>query len=195
MPETLGPVSWERMVGAVEDVRQRLLRATAALDAAGVPYAVVGGNAVAAWVSRVDRAAVRNTQDVDLLIARQDLEAVKTALTSVGFIYRHAAKIDMFLDGPEAKFRDAVHVLYADEKVKPEYTMPSPSLTESERATDFQLLSLTALVTMKLTSFRDKDRVHLRDLIEVGLVDESWTERFTGELADRLQQILDTPEG
>ena len=27
---------------------------------------------------------------------------------------------------------------------------------------------------MKLTSFRDKDRTHLRDLISVGLVDESW---------------------
>lgn len=62
-----GEVSWERMIGAVEKVRSRLLRAAAALEAAGVPYAVVDGNAVAAWVSRVDESAVRNTQDVDLL--------------------------------------------------------------------------------------------------------------------------------
>ena len=27
---------------------------------------------------------------------------------------------------------------------------------------------------MKLAAFRDKDRVHLRDLVFVGLVDESW---------------------
>jgi len=49
------------MIRAVEKVRARLKRAATALDEAGVPYAVAGGNAVAAWVSRVDEAAVRNT--------------------------------------------------------------------------------------------------------------------------------------
>ncbi len=41
-----GDVSLERMVRAVEKVRERLLRSTSALDQAGVPYAVAGGNAV-----------------------------------------------------------------------------------------------------------------------------------------------------
>jgi len=50
-------------------------------------------------------------------------------------------------------------------------------------------------VRMKLTSYRDKDRTHLRDLISVGLVDASWPRRFPQELADRLQQLLDNPEG
>src|SRR5215467_5514017 len=96
----LGEVSWERMIRAVEKVRDRLLRATAALERAGIPYAVVGGNAVAAWVSRVDEAAVRNTQDVDLLLRRCDLDAATTALSPVGFVRRHVAGIDLFLDGP-----------------------------------------------------------------------------------------------
>ena len=48
---------------------------------------------------------------------------------------------------------------------------------------------------MKLISFRDKDRMHLRDLIAVGLVDEAWPGRFPVELARRLQAILDDPEG
>ena len=61
----LKPFSWQRMIEAVQAVRDRALRATAALERAGIPYAVAGGNAVAAWVPRVDRAAVRNTQDVD----------------------------------------------------------------------------------------------------------------------------------
>src|SRR5437764_3787656 len=107
------------MNNAVEKVRQRLLRAAAALDKAGVPYAVAGGNAVAAWVSRVDEAAVRNTQDVDLLLRRSDLPAAKMALAKAGFIYRHAKSLDMFLDGPGAKARDAVHLVFAGEKVKP----------------------------------------------------------------------------
>src|SRR3954471_21250040 len=99
------------MVRAVEKVRERLARATAALEAAGVPYAVIGGNAVATWVARVDKAAVRNTQDVDLLLRRQDLDAAAAALAPAGFVRRHVAGIDLFLDGPNAKARDALHVI------------------------------------------------------------------------------------
>src|SRR6266487_3030737 len=100
-----GEVSWERMIRAVEKVRQRLRRAVAALEPAGVPYAVAGGNAVAAWVSRVDEAAVRNTQDVDILLHRADLPAAKAALAKAGFVHRHAKGFDRFLDGPTAKAR------------------------------------------------------------------------------------------
>ena len=66
----------DRMERAVAKVRERLLRATAALDQAKVPYAVVGGNAVASWVATVDKGAVRNTRDVDLLVRRSDLADV-----------------------------------------------------------------------------------------------------------------------
>src|SRR5712671_3530093 len=93
-----GKVSWERMIGAVEKVRQRLRRAVAALEAAGVPYALADGNTVAAWVSRVDEAAVRNTQDVDILLRRADLPAAIAAMTQAGFVHRHAASLEMFLD-------------------------------------------------------------------------------------------------
>jgi hypothetical protein len=48
---------------------------------------------------------------------------------------------------------------------------------------------------MKLTSFRDKDRVHLRDLIDVGLIDESWLEKTPAVLRLRLRQLLENPEG
>jgi hypothetical protein len=48
---------------------------------------------------------------------------------------------------------------------------------------------------MKLTSFRDKDRVHLRDLIDVGLMDESWLEKIPAALRPRLQLLLENPEG
>src|SRR5947207_13231856 len=102
----LGPFSLDRMVRAVEKVRERLLRATGALEQAQLPYAVADGNAVAAWVSRVAESAVRNTRDVDLLIRRADLESVKEALEAVGFRYSHSSGIDMFLDGPNAKARD-----------------------------------------------------------------------------------------
>ena len=83
----LGPFSLDRAVSAVEKVRERLLHATAALENAGLAYAVAGGNAVAAWVTRVDEAAVRNTRDVDILLRRADLDAARIALENAGFVY------------------------------------------------------------------------------------------------------------
>jgi len=192
---TYADVSRERMSNAVENVRRRLLRAAHALQSAGVPYAVADGNAIAAWVSRVDEAAVRNTQDVDIVLRRTDLDLARAALERAGFVYRHAANMDMFLDGPEAKARDAVHLVFASEKVRADYAVPVADVSEFEETETFRLLSLDALVRMKLTAFRDKDRVHLRDLMAVGLVDTSWLERVPAALRSRLQELLDSPEG
>lgn len=194
MATTWEPAFLERMVQAVEAVRHRMLRAAAALEGAGVAYAVVGGNAVASWVAKVDKAAVRNTQDVDILLRRADLDAATPPLEAVGFIRRHVSGIDLFLDGPGSKARDAVHVVFAGEKVRPEYTAPAPDVTESEQAGPYRVLALPALVRMKLTSFRIKDRMHLLDLIDVGLIDAGWVEIFPPELGSRLQDLLDHPD-
>ena len=185
----------DRMVLAVERVRDRLLRAAGALEAAGVAYAVVGDNAVAAWVASIDPAAVRNTQDVDILLRRADLEAASRAMSAAGFARREISGVEMFLDGPEAGPREAVHVVLAGERVRPHHVVVAPDVEESVKRDQFRVLSLESLVRMKLTSFRDKDRTHLRDLLDVGLIDASWPARFAPELAARLQQLIDTPEG
>src|SRR5712691_9695328 len=113
----VGPVGWERALMAAEKVKERLRRATQALDGAGVPYAVVGGNAVAEWVARADEDAVRNTRDVDLLVRRADFAAVRAALESAGFVYHHLLDVDVFVDGPHGKPSGGVHLLFAGEKV------------------------------------------------------------------------------
>jgi hypothetical protein len=189
------------MIRAVEKVRERMLRAVRALERANVPYAIAGGNAVAAWVSRVDESAVRNTRDVDILLRRSDLDAARRALAEEGFIYRHTSSLgqpgglDLFLDGPSAGARDAIHIVFAREKVRDDSPAPAPDVTQSEAGDAFRLITLDALVLMKLTAFRDKDRTHLRDLIEVGLIDADWPKRFPDELGHRLQMLLETPQG
>jgi hypothetical protein len=183
------------MVSAVEKVRQRLLKASAALRGAGVPYAVAGGNAVALWVSRVDEAAARNTQDVDVLLRRKDFDAAKSALEAAGFVYRSASGLEMFLDSPTAKARDAVHIVFANEKVRPEEALANPDVSESEDGGLFQVISLEALVRIKLTAWRDKDRTHLRDLIDVGLIDATWPSKLPAVLGKRLRELLENPQG
>lgn len=197
-----GETSWTRMSEGIEKVKARLRRATALLESAGLPYAVIGGNAVAAWVSRVDDSVVRNTRDVDLLVRRSDMEAIVTAMAAGGFIHRSASilggkgRIEMFLDGPDAKARDGVHLIFSGEKVNHESLESSPDVAEIDVThSDFRLVDLDALITMKLTSNRRKDQVHLLDMIEIGMLDESWLERVPVSLRDRLQALLDDPEG
>ena len=188
------------MSDAVENVRRRLLSASKALGDFGVPYAIVGDNAVAAWVSRADESAVRNTRDVDILIRREDLPAATDALQTAGFVHRRVASLgkaghmDVFLDGPDAKVRDAIHILFAEEKALPDSMVANADFTDSEEADDFRLVQLGALVKMKLGAWRDKDRMHLRDLAGVGLLDQTWLPKYEGELRERLQHILDTAD-
>jgi hypothetical protein len=184
---------WQRMTSAVEAVRNRLERACAALDAASVEYAVVGGNAVAVWVGMIDQGAVRNTRDVDILLRRGDLERATQALAAAGFVPVQSFGVTMFLDGPDARPSDSVHIVFSGEKVQANYLLPAPDVAEAERPTVFRVLSLESLVRMKLTSFRLKDRVHLQDLIAVGLVNATWLERLPTELADRLRELLANP--
>jgi len=188
-------VGWERALMAAEKVKERLRRATRALDGAGVPYAVVGGNAVAEWVARMDDEAVRNTRDVDLLVRRADFAAARTALETAGFFYHHILDVDVFIDGPQGKPSGGVHLLFAGEKVRVDDEHPCPELDESERAAEFQVVTLLALVRMKLLAWRDKDRTHLRDMIHVGLIDAAWPGRLPPPFSDRLQQLLDNPNG
>ncbi|MBK9126993.1 MAG: nucleotidyltransferase family protein [Phycisphaerales bacterium] len=69
----------------MQRIEDRLLRVTAALEAAGVPYAVVGGSAVAAWVASIVPAATRTTKDIDLLVRRADLDRITAELGRPGF--------------------------------------------------------------------------------------------------------------
>lgn len=164
------------------------------LERAGVPYAVVGGHAVAAWVASKDLGGVRQTLDVDILIRRADFDATKAALIAAGFEYRHAKGLDMFLD-PGTRAHDGVHLLFANELVREDSIEPNPDVTNSTTFGAYRVIELEALVRLKLTAFRDKDRTHLRDMIGVGLIDQSWTARLPAPLAARLQELLDTPDG
>lgn len=184
-----------RMVGAVQDVRERLGRATTALDAHCVPYAVVGENAAAVWVARIDEAAVRNTPAVEVMVRRPDLPAARRALESAGFVYRTYDGKILFPDGVDAMPRDAVRLFFANEKTRPGDFEAAPDIEPNEIAPPFRVLALEPLVRTLLSTCRNIDHVMIRDLIGVGQIDETWPARFPPELAERLQGILDTPYG
>jgi hypothetical protein len=176
---------------AVDDVTARLERITKALEQTGVAYALVGGQAVAIWVATRDPAAVRTTKDVDILVNRQDLATARAAALAAGMEYFELMGVGMFLEKSDPNPRKAVHLVWAGEKVRPEYPLPSPTIDQSQKLEPGkQVVSLSGLVLMKLMANRDQDRVHLRDLIEVGLVDRDMMPGLPAELAARLDALL-----
>jgi hypothetical protein len=186
----MGTVSFRAHVMAVDRVEKRLRRVTAALRDHGIPYAVIGGNAVAAWVGRVDPSATRATKDVDILVRRSDLDAVSTALASLGFQREDLRSLTLFVDPEEPSRRAGIHLVWADERVQPSYLLPAPSVEEAVLDPEgFHVLDLGALVRMKLTSLRDIDRVHIADMLDVGLVDASVRRQLTEPLRERLREI------
>jgi hypothetical protein len=186
---SLGP--WEKYRMALDDVTARLERITRALEQAQVPYALVGGQAVAIWVATRDPAAVRTTKDVDVLLQRQDLPKARAAALAVGMDYFEVLGVGMFLEKADANPRHAVHLVWAGEKVRPEYPLPSPTVDQNEVLEPGKhVVSLQGLVLMKLMSNRDQDRVHLRDLIDVGLVSRDLLSDLPSELTVRLEALL-----
>ncbi len=184
----------ERMERAVTKLRERLLRATAALNQAGVSYAVVGGNAVASWVATVDEGAVRNTRDIDLLVRRSDLPVITAALEQAGFVRDELLDVVMFRDGAEGKPSEAVHLLFSGEKTRPDHLLAAPEIHTVQDPANFPVIALPSLLSMKLMSNRRKDQVHILDMIGVQLIDRAWLNKLPPELADRLKQLLDTPD-
>jgi len=183
------PSLWERYVMALDEVTERLRRITKALADANVPYALVGGQAVALWVASKDPAAVRTTKDVDILLDRRDLPQARAAAQAARFDYCEVVDVGMFLDRVDPNPRKAIHLVWAGEKVKAEYPLPSPRMDErQELEPGKSVVSLAGLVRMKLMANRDQDRMHLRDMIDVDLI----TREMLGDLPDELARRLET---
>jgi hypothetical protein len=188
-----GPELWQRIERSMELVERRLRKTVGILEAAGIPYAVVGGNAVRIWVAQVDPGAVRATNDVDILIRPADFERMKQAMCDAGFSHRQTAGLDMFVECENESARNAIHVVLAGDMVRLDDFEANPDVEPSEHGDDFRTLPLEKLVRMKLNSFRLKDRVHLLDMIQVGLIDQSWCSLFPAPLQSRLQELIDNP--
>ncbi len=174
----------------VEQLFEVLKRATDALSRAGIEYRIVGGLAVFLHIEQRDPLAARMTRDVDLAVDRRDLAAIAEAVRDFGFEYRHTAGIDLLIDRKQPKARSAVHLIFVREKVRPEYIESVPGFSAAVKTEEGLLLAPVAdLVRMKLTSFRLRDRVHLKDMDGVGLITPEIEAALSAPLLDRLEHV------
>jgi hypothetical protein len=127
------------------------------------------------------------TRDVDLTVRRSDLDRIKLAAARNGFRFRHSFGEDMLIYGDEQSAKNAVHLIFSGEKAPP---------IEPERkrihGKEVMVIPVADLVQMKLTSNRDKDRVHIRSMDAAGLLTHEAERRLTPELLSRLKHIRET---
>jgi hypothetical protein len=160
-----------------------------AFATAGLEYRVVGGLAAYLYVEEEEPAAGRLTRDIDITVRREDLERIAEAVKPVGLEYRHAAGVDMLVQTAAPTAKRAVHLVFAGEKVRPEYPEATPVFGPSQTLRGIRLVPVADLVRMKLTSFRLKDQVHLKDLDEVGLITAEIEDGLTPFLRQRLADV------
>jgi hypothetical protein len=181
---------FENKVDQLFEVASRLAKA---LSQAGIEYRVVGGFAAYMHVNELEPMAARLTRDIDVAIDRADLDAIIEATRPYGFRYRHAAGVDMLVDAEAPKAHSAVHLLFIGEKVRKEYAEAVPVFSPAARYENgISIISVADLVKMKLTSFRDKDRVHVRDMDGVGLITAEVEAGLSPILQERLKLIRAT---
>jgi hypothetical protein len=172
-----------------------LHRISDTLAAADIPYEVVGGLAVLIHVEEASPEHSSLTRDVDLMVRRSDLDRIKEAASSGGFQFRHAAGIDMLVYGEASPARNAVHLIFSEEKVRPDYLAQTPAIVPERKyihGKDVLIISVADLLLMKLTSFRLKDQVHIKSLDAAGLITQNMESGLTPELAARLKHIRET---
>jgi len=165
------------------------------LEQAGVPHELVGGLAVFLHVENADSTHSSLTRDIDIMIRRDDLPRVVAIAEGHGFRFRHSAEIDMLLYGESTSARDAVHLLYAGEKVKATQLESHPDIRPVQaglHGQDFRVIPVIDLVRMKLSSYRDKDRVHVRGMDAAGLITSEVERGLSDELLARLRNVRET---
>ena len=181
----------ERLFGLVGIMH----KITAALASESIPYEVVGGLAVLIHVEEAKPEHSTLTRDVDIMVRRSDLDQIKLAAEKHGFRFRHAAGVDMLIYGDAESAKNAVHLVFSGEKVRPHYAAPTPPIDPEPKnilGKDVMVIPVADLLRMKLTSNRDKDRVHVRSMDAAGLLTSAVEEKLPGEFLALLRHIRET---
>jgi hypothetical protein len=156
---------------------------------AGLEYRVIGGLAAYLYVEELEPDAGRLTKDIDIIVRRDDLEAIARAVMPFGLQYSRVKGADMLVQTGQPSTRRAVHMIFSGEKVREEYPDPVPELGAFLTLHGVRLVPVEDLIRLKLTSYRLKDEMHLKDLDEAGVITPEIESQLTPLQLDRLRQM------
>jgi len=110
-----------------------LHRIADSLSSDQIPYEVVGGLAVLIHVEEASPEHAALTRDVDLMVRRADLERIKSAAAADGFRFRHVAGVDMLVYGDTPSVKNAVRLLFSEERIRADYPADPPAIAPERK--------------------------------------------------------------
>lgn len=159
------------MSDAADGSRRPLTRVLAAFDGAGIPYAVGGDHAAAAWLESAGGRAKAPPRRLDVIIREPDLSATEAALANAGFISSSRGS-RRFVDRTDQT---------ASVEIYPTAPFPAPGdvvyeahVIEAVKLGSMRVLERKALVTWLLGTFEKQERIYLKAMVRAGLIDRSW---------------------
>lgn len=175
------------------DVFTTLQNLTRRLENEKIPYALVGGLALAA------HGFVRMTQDVDLLMTREGLEIFKQRFLGRGYV--------LTFSGAQKTFRDTetqvrIEILITgdypgDGKPKP-VAFPDPSVVFTERG-GMHVIPIETLIELKLASgmsapHRLRDLADVQDLIATLNLPIEFAETLNTSVRETFRQLWNSAQ-
>jgi len=175
------------------DVFTTLQNLTRRLDDAKIPYALVGGLALAA------HGFVRMTQDVDLLMTQEGLDAFKENFSGRGYLPAFSGAKKTFRD-TETQVRIEILVTGdypGDGKPKP-VAFPDPSIVFTELG-GMRVIPIETLIELKLASgmsapHRLRDLADVQDLIAALQLPIAFAEKLDESVRDTFRQLWDNAQ-
>jgi len=172
-----------------------LHKITDALTAERIAHELIGGLAVLIHVEEANPEYSTLTRDVDIMVRRAGLGRIKKAAARKGFRFRRVVRVDMLLYGDTNSAKNAVHLVFSGEKVRLNQATLNPRIKPERKhihGKEVMVAPVADLVRMKLSSFRDKDRVHVRSMDAARLITPDVEKNLTPELAARLKHVRET---
>ncbi|MBY0457523.1 MAG: nucleotidyltransferase family protein [Gemmataceae bacterium] len=169
-------------------VQHTLRRITQRLEGLGISYAVVGGLALFFHGYR------RFTEDVDILVTREDLKTIHDKLEGMGYLppFTGSKHLRDTTTGVKVEFLTTGD-FPGDGKPKP-VAFPNPADVRVE-VSGVWLLTLPALVELKLASgisnpLRGRDIVDVQSLIQELKLDEGFAEQLNPFVRDKFLELV-----
>lgn len=168
---------------AVHDSLRRIARR---LDALGVPYALAGGMAMFLHGYR------RFTEDVDILVTREGLAAIKAGLTGLGYVppFEKSKNLRDTENGVRIEF--IVTGGFPGDGLPKPVAFPDPAAV-STMIDGVRVVTLETLVQLKLASGtapgRRKDLGDVQELIRVKRLPEDFADRLDPSVRELYQEL------
>ena len=174
-------------------VHETVARISSRLDEIGVPFVVVGG------IAMFHHGFRRFTEDVDLLVTRQDLDLIHERLDGLGFVQPFAASKNLrdAVNGVKIEFL-ITGEFPGDGKPKP-VAFPHPK-DVAEVRDGIRVLQLPRLVELKLASYmtgkaRSKDLGDVEELIRSLKLPKNFSSQLNPYVAPLFVQKWDEING